>query len=82
MHPVQVDVDYVERRSRLTTFFRFILAIPHLIFAAIFGFVASIVGDHRLVRHHHHGPVPRGHVEPRGGFIRYYTRVSTRTASS
>ena len=43
MHPVQLDVDYVERRSRLTTFFRWLLVIPHLIFAAIYGIVAVVV---------------------------------------
>ena len=36
MHPVQLDVDYVERRSRLTTFFRWLLVIPHVIFLAIY----------------------------------------------
>ena len=43
MHPVQLDVENVERRSRLTTFFRWILAIPHLIFAALWGIVAGVV---------------------------------------
>jgi hypothetical protein len=43
MHPVQVDVDYVEGRSRLTTFFRAILVIPHLVFLMLFGIVAYVV---------------------------------------
>ena len=30
-YPVTFKADYVEKRSRLTTFFRLLLAIPHLI---------------------------------------------------
>lgn len=34
------EADYVEQRSRLTTFFRLILAIPHLIVLSVWGFLA------------------------------------------
>lgn len=34
------DADYVEKRSRLSTFFRFFLAIPHFIVVTVWGFVA------------------------------------------
>jgi hypothetical protein len=30
-YPVTFEADYVEQRSRLTTFLRLLLAIPHLI---------------------------------------------------
>ena len=30
-YPVGFEMDYIERRSRLTTFFRYLLAIPHFI---------------------------------------------------
>jgi hypothetical protein len=30
-------MDFVERRSRLTTFFRSLLAIPHMFFALVYG---------------------------------------------
>ena len=30
-YPVTFKADYVEKRSRLTTFFRLLLAIPHFI---------------------------------------------------
>jgi hypothetical protein len=36
-------MDYIERRSRLTTFFRWILAIPHFFFAAVYGIVFYVV---------------------------------------
>src|SRR5262249_18327801 len=39
-YPVAFEVDYVERRSRLTAFFRLILVIPLAIWVAIYGIVA------------------------------------------
>jgi hypothetical protein len=41
-YPVTFEVDYVERRSRLTTFFRLVMAIPLLIWLYIYAFVGSI----------------------------------------
>lgn len=34
------DADYVEKRSRLSTFFRLLLVIPHLIVLTVWGFIA------------------------------------------
>jgi hypothetical protein len=45
-YPVDYEVDYVRQRSRLTTFFRIILAIPWIIVAYVYeivGFVLAIV---------------------------------------
>ena len=36
-YPVTFEADYVEQRSRLTTFFRLLLAIPHLLIVAFWG---------------------------------------------
>jgi hypothetical protein len=41
-YPVTFEVDYVERRNRLTTFFRLLLVIPVGIVLYVFGIVASI----------------------------------------
>jgi hypothetical protein len=41
-YPVSFEVDYVERRSRLTTFFRLILVIPVGIVLYVFGLLAYI----------------------------------------
>jgi hypothetical protein len=41
---VGYDVTYEEQRNRLTTAFRFILAIPHLIVSQVWGYLAQIVG--------------------------------------
>jgi Domain of unknown function (DUF4389) len=43
MPPVTLDVTYTERRNRLTSAFRYILAIPHLIFAGLWGYAAEIL---------------------------------------
>ena len=42
-YPVTFKADYVEKRSRLTTFFRLILAIPHIIFLYFYGLAAGVV---------------------------------------
>ncbi|HYM45532.1 MAG TPA: DUF4389 domain-containing protein [Solirubrobacteraceae bacterium] len=41
-YPVTFEADYVEQRSRLTAFFRLILAIPLAIWLYIYGLVATI----------------------------------------
>jgi hypothetical protein len=41
-YPVTFEVDYVERRNRLTTFFRLLLVIPVAIVLYVFGIVATI----------------------------------------
>jgi hypothetical protein len=43
MYPVQYEADYVEKRSRLTTFFRFITAIPAAILAFLYVLAAEVV---------------------------------------
>jgi Domain of unknown function (DUF4389) len=42
-YPVTFEVDYIERRSRLTTFFRFILIIPLVIWLWFYEIAAAIV---------------------------------------
>ena len=39
-YPVTFEADYVERRNRLTTFFRLILAIPLAIVLYVYGILA------------------------------------------
>jgi Domain of unknown function (DUF4389) len=41
-YPVTFEVEYVERRNRLTAFFRLILSIPVLIWLYLYGIVAYI----------------------------------------
>src|SRR5438874_13739816 len=41
-YPATFEADYVERRSRLTTFLRIILVIPAAIVLYLYGIIASI----------------------------------------
>jgi hypothetical protein len=42
-YPVTFEMDYAERRSRLTTFFRYMLAIPHFVFFYLYSIVFFVV---------------------------------------
>ena len=41
-YPIHFDVEYQERYSRLSTFFRRILVIPHLFVLFFYGIVAYV----------------------------------------
>jgi hypothetical protein len=74
---VTFEADYAERRNRLTTFFRLILAIPLAIwgyFYAIAAFIAMVVAWFAIVIT---GRFPGGLHE----FIAGYTRFITRTTA-
>jgi hypothetical protein len=43
MYPIAYEADYLRERNRLTTFFRYILAIPWYIVNAIYGIAALVV---------------------------------------
>ena len=43
MYPVQYEADYVEKRSRLTTFFRLITAIPAMVLTFFYVLAAEVV---------------------------------------
>ena len=42
-YPVSFEADYVEKRSRLTAFFRLLLAIPVLLWLYVYAFAAFVV---------------------------------------
>lgn len=69
-------VQYTERRSRLTTFFRLLLAIPHAIvlwFYGLFAAIAVIVAWFAIVFTAHY---PRGLYDFVAGYHRYYGRFT------
>src|SRR5258708_30053152 len=73
---VAFEMDYVARRSRLTTFFRWLLAIPHLIFAAVYAiafYVVWIVAWFALL---FTARWPASLDEFAAGFLRYTARLS------
>jgi hypothetical protein len=75
-YPVTFEADYVERHSRLTSFFRLLLAIPLFIWAYVYGIVASIaivIGWFAIVIT---GRFPKGLYDFIAGWTRFITRVT------
>ena len=76
MYPVSFEMDFVERRSRLTTFLRLILAIPHLIFASVYGLVFYVVWIVAWFVLLFTGRWPQSLYNFTCGFLRYVSRLS------
>ena len=78
MYPISYDADAVlEGRNRLTSFFRYIVAIPWLIVASLYGlaaYVATIIAWFAIV---FTGRYPDGIYNFNAGFLRMYSRVNT-----
>jgi hypothetical protein len=78
-HPIRLSVTDDLQRNRLTVFFRLILAIPHLIWVALWGlitYLAWIVGWFAAL---FMGRLPDGLHRFTAGFLRYSTHVSAYT---
>jgi hypothetical protein len=74
-YPVTFKADYVEKRSRLTTFFRLLLAIPHIIFLYFYGLAAGVVVIISWFALVFTGRYPQGMYDFVSGSLRYSTRV-------
>jgi Domain of unknown function (DUF4389) len=74
-YPVTFEADYVEKRSRLTTFFRWLLVIPHLIVMAFYGLAAGVVVIVAWFALVFTGRWPTGMYDFVAGFFRYATAV-------
>jgi hypothetical protein len=74
-YPVTFKADYVEKRSRLTTFFRLILAIPHFIAVFFYFLAAEIVVIISWFALLFTGRYPQGMYDFVAGALRYQTRV-------
>lgn len=75
-YPVSFEMDYVKRRSRLTTFFRYILVLPHLVVLFLYGigfYAVWIIAWFVLL---FTGRWPGSLYTFSGGYLRYLTRVS------
>jgi uncharacterized protein DUF4389 len=75
-YPVTFEMDYVEGRSRLTTFFRYLLAIPHFFFAFFYGiafYVVYIIAWFALLIT---ARWPVSLYQFTSGFLRYVARLS------
>src|SRR5271166_2167134 len=77
-YPVVFEADYVERRNRLTSFFRLILAIPLLIWLYVYGIVAAIaIAWFAIVIT---GGYPQGLYDFVAGYTRFLTRATAYAA--
>ena len=75
-YPVTFECDYAAERSRLTTFFRLLLVIPHLIWSFFYGLaagVAVVVAWFAIV---FTARYPTGIYEFVAGFTRWFAQVS------
>ena len=75
-YPVIFEADYVERHSRLTSFFRLLLAIPLFIWAYVYGIVASIAIVIAWFAIVITGRFPKGLYDFVAGWTRFITRVT------
>ncbi len=79
-YPVTFEADYVERRNRLTAFFRLILAIPVAIVLYVYAIVAGFAILFAWFAIVFTARYPRGLYDFVAGFLRFLTRVTAYTA--
>jgi hypothetical protein len=75
-HPIGLIVTDDLRRSRLTVFFRLVLAIPHFIVLYVFGIVIEVVLFVAWIVALFLGRLPDGLHNFMAAYLRYLTRVS------
>lgn len=75
-HPIDMTVGGDLQRSRLTVFFRLIIAIPHLIWMLLWGILAEIVVIVAWFAALFTGRVPEGLHNFLATYLRFYTRLS------
>ena len=74
-HPVRITVDDDLRRSRLTVFFRLLLAIPHFFWLALWTFAVIIIGFIGWVIALVRGRLPDGLHDFLAMYVRYTTHL-------
>jgi Domain of unknown function (DUF4389) len=75
-YPVTFEMDYVERRSRLSTFFRYFLALPHFVVLFLYSIVFYVVWIVSWFALLFTARWPSGLYAFTGGYLRYLTRLS------
>jgi hypothetical protein len=79
-YPASFEADYVERRNRLTAFFRLILVIPVAIVLYVYGIIASIAILIAWFAILITGHYPKGLFDFVAGFNRFLARVTAYAA--
>lgn len=75
-YPITVSLSYQDKLSRLTTFFRGLMIIPHLIAIWAIGIAASAVAFIAWWAILFTGRYPRWAFDFVAGYVRWYTRIS------
>jgi Domain of unknown function (DUF4389) len=75
-YPIRLVVTGDLRRSRLTVFFRYLLALPHLVWVSLYGIAAYVVLLVAWFAALFMGRVPGGMHGFIAGYLRYSTRVN------
>ena len=75
-YPIRLVVTGDLRRSRLTVFFRYLLALPHLVWISLYGIAVYIVVLVAWFAALFMGRVPGGMHGFIAGYLRYSTRVN------
>jgi hypothetical protein len=75
-HPIGLVVTDDLKRSRLTVFFRVLLAVPHFLWVALWGFVAELALFVAWLAALFTGRVPAGLHNFIAAYLRYLTRVT------
>jgi hypothetical protein len=78
-YPVAYECDHLPERSRLTTFFRLLLAIPHLVVLSVLGMVTYVLVVIAWFALLVTGRWPRGLYDFVAGYLRYTARVNAYT---
>jgi hypothetical protein len=78
-YPITFEADYVERRNRLTSFFRLILAIPLMIWLYVYALVASVAIVIAWFAILITATYPRGLYDFVAGFTRFLARFTAYT---
>lgn len=78
-HPIRLVVTDDLRRSRLTVFFRLLLAIPHFVWLGLWGIVASLAAIANWVATLIMGRSPEGLHGLIARYLRYATQVTAYT---
>ena len=74
-YPITVGIEYTEKLSRLTTFFRGFMVIPHSICLYFIGIAAGVVVFISWWAILFTARYPRWAFEFVSGYLRWYTRV-------
>lgn len=75
-YPIRLVVTDDLRRSRLTVFFRYLLALPHVVWLTLYGLAAYVVLLIAWFAALFTGRVPAGMHRFLAGYLRYSTRVT------